>query len=396
MQRILHSLFKNDTFIEALEQNISRIFYLSLIIIPISALHIVVLAFFLDYSEPSIAIWHNKMMLTHFALIVFASLMSFFAYVISHFEKPYIKTKISLQIIFLAIFMVSGVLLTAIDQSHTTSITPFIILSVILALVVLMPPWMSVILFLSLFALFYIVMTYVVQDSLLLTTISLNGVTVSGLSAGLSNILWNTFTKTVSQRKLIEHQNAILGFRKFELEQLNVRLEHLVTKDNMTQLLNRREFENRINTEIDLYKSEEFISTMIFTDIDEFKTINDRYGHLFGDELLKHFADLLKEVIRDKDLVARWGGDEFALLLHRVKPEDAIKIAERLRKNIEASEFVINGIIITITASFGIASLCSCEERALYSSYLRADKALYRAKQNGRNKIVVELNEELS
>lgn len=336
------------------------------------------------------------MMLTHFALIVFASLMSFFAYVISHFEKPYIKTKISLQIIFLAIFMVSGVLLTAIDQSHTTSITPFIILSVILALVVLMPPWMSVILFLSLFALFYIVMTYVVQDSLLLTTISLNGVTVSGLSAGLSNILWNTFTKTVSQRKLIEHQNAILGFRKFELEQLNVRLEHLATKDNMTQLLNRREFENRINTEIDLYKSEEFISTMIFTDIDEFKTINDRYGHLFGDELLKHFADLLKEVIRDKDLVARWGGDEFALLLHRVKPEDAIKIAERLRKNIEASEFVINGIIITITASFGIASLCSCEERALYSSYLRADKALYRAKQNGRNKIVVELNEELS
>lgn len=371
-------------------------FYLSLIIIPISLIHILVLTFFFADYQQIFIVWQNAVIVTHIVSVMFASLMSLSIFIIFRMQKPFFKTKIALQIIFVLTLMILAVALTAIDQSHTTSITPFIIFSIILALAVLIPPWMTVTLFLSLFAMFYGVMSHVIQDPSVLTTITLNGLTVAGLSAGLSNIMWNAFTKSSQQRKLIEQQNAVLGFRKFELEQLNLRLEQLATKDGMTQLLNRREFENRINTEIELYKDEKFISTMIFTDIDGFKSINDRYGHLFGDELLKQFALVLKEVVRDKDLVARWGGDEFALLLHRVTPEDAFKIAERLKDNIEKSEFIINSITITVTSSFGIASLCSNEEKPLYSSYLRADKALYRAKQNGRNRIMVETCEDMS
>jgi diguanylate cyclase len=177
--------------------------------------------------------------------------------------------------------------------------------------------------------------------------------------------------------------------QKLELEQLNYRLSVIASMDSMTQLLNRREFEIQVNTEMKVFREEGFTSSMVITDIDQFKIVNDTYGHPAGDELLKQFSLLLKAVLRDKDLIARWGGEEFVIMIHETNPNDAFKIAERLRKKIENTVFHIEGNNIHVTASFGIAPLISTDEEPLYTSYLKADKALYRAKENGRNKTVI-------
>lgn len=104
---------------------------------------------------------------------------------------------------------------------------------------------------------------------------------------------------------------------------------------------------------------------------------------------MKQFSLLLKAVLRDKDLIARWGGEEFVVMLHQANPNEAYKIAERLRRTIESTTFKINQHHIHITVSFGIAPLNTNDEEPLYTSYLRADKALYQAKESGRNKIII-------
>ena len=217
----------------------------------------------------------------------------------------------------------------------------------------------------------------------------MNGVTVVMMAVGLSNIMWYYYTKNEKQKRVIEVQNANLEEQKQELEQLNYRLSVLASMDSMTQLLNRREFENQVNAELSVFKDDVLSSSMMIADIDHFKRVNDQYGHPVGDELLKQFSLLLKAVLRDKDLIARWGGEEFVVMLHQANPNEAYKIAERLRRTIESTTFQINQHHIHITVSFGIAPLNTSEEEPLYTSYLRADKALYQAKESGRNKTII-------
>lgn len=396
MRQILRTLVNNSTFKEAVENNMSRLFYLSLVLIPISIIHIVVFAFFVEPTSVETALWRNGIIIAHILIVIFASVMSFAIFAITNYERDLFKVKILLQLLSIIVVMVLGVVITGVDQYVTTSISPFIIVSIVVALVVLVPPWISFTLYFALFGFFYFVMQHFVAQSTVLTSNILNGVTVTGMAIGLSNILWNYFSKTEKQRRLIEEQNFNLEVQKIELQQLNYRLEQLATRDSMTQLLNRREFENQVNAELELFKEEHFVSSMMIADIDNFKTINDVNGHLFGDELLKQFSQILKTVLRDQDLVARWGGDEFVILLHRVSPVEAYKIAERLRKKIESTNFVVDNLSLTITSSFGIAPLDSTEHEPLYSSYLRADRALYQAKELGRNKTIIDTQESMS
>lgn len=285
--------------------------------------------------------------------------------------------------------MVLGVGIAVVDQWVTTSISPFIIVSIMMALVVLMHPLISTLVYIGLFTLFVFTMPIIITDSLILTSTIMNGVTVVMMAVGLSNIMWYYYTKNEKQKRVIEVQNANLEEQKQELEQLNYRLSVLASMDSMTQLLNRREFENQVNAELSVFKDDVFASSMMIADIDHFKQVNDQYGHPVGDELLKQFSLLLKAVLRDKDLIARWGGEEFVVMLHQANPNEAYKIAERLRRTIESTTFKINQHHIHITVSFGIAPLNTNDEEPLYTSYLRADKALYQAKESGRNKIII-------
>jgi diguanylate cyclase (GGDEF)-like protein len=170
-------------------------------------------------------------------------------------------------------------------------------------------------------------------------------------------------------------------------EQLVKDLELQATIDHLTQTFNRRALEDLAKKEIAQAKREDSSLVVIIMDIDDFKAVNDEYGHVAGDQVLTEFSTRLKENLREYDSIARYGGEEFLLLLPNTKKDIAVVIAEKLRKTIAAPVFLVNEKTnIAITASFGVAinKGKNIEWRQLLS---QADQALYLAKNLGKNQV---------
>jgi len=164
------------------------------------------------------------------------------------------------------------------------------------------------------------------------------------------------------------------------------KLQEKIQIDTLTSTFRKKYFDAQLEQHID--EGEAF--GLIVIDIDDFKHINDTYGHQIGDSVLKEFALLLKKNIRKDDILARWGGEEFLLILQSDNRESVVRKAETLRKIIEAHTF--KGIK-HLTASFGVA--WSYPEDDSNSLLLRADKALYEAKSGGKNRVVLKLEAKL-
>ncbi len=150
--------------------------------------------------------------------------------------------------------------------------------------------------------------------------------------------------------------------------------------DNLTQLNNRDFFYDSISDVMEkLQKKQSYVSLLII-DLDNFKNINDTYGHIAGDEILKQFSNILKRNIRTNDIATRWGGDEFVITLPGVNRKDALNIADRIRIDIHSYNFFYNNILFKVTASIGITSI---ENKMDINDFINlADKALYKAKAN--------------
>jgi diguanylate cyclase (GGDEF)-like protein len=162
-------------------------------------------------------------------------------------------------------------------------------------------------------------------------------------------------------------------------------LQKAADQDSMTQLFNHEHFRKILKQEI--YRAERYnieLSTMM-CDIDDFKTINDKYGHLIGDRVIKAVANSLKEQARDSDLIARYGGEEFSFILPHTSLESAYKMAERHRNKIASLKLIYKKQMIKVTMSFGIASFQGGERISVDEMVRRADHALYRAKFEGKN-----------
>jgi diguanylate cyclase (GGDEF)-like protein len=171
----------------------------------------------------------------------------------------------------------------------------------------------------------------------------------------------------------------------------NVRLHRLVARqastDGLTELANRREFEDSLANEIS--RAERFGGSLalILADLDNFKQVNDRFGHQAGDEVLRSFADILRETVRDIDVAARYGGEEFAILLPQTDIVGAEALAERLREAVESRAMAeAHDEPVTVTSSFGVASFP--EAGTGPGLFAAADEALYRAKRAGKNCVV--------
>ena len=171
----------------------------------------------------------------------------------------------------------------------------------------------------------------------------------------------------------------------------NARLHHVVqvqaVTDELTGLVNRRRFMTALETET-ARTSRLRPPSLILADLDDFKRVNDRFGHPVGDELLQEFARALLDHVRDIDIPARLGGEEFAVLLPETPVDGASAVAERLQRFLAATPLLVkNGHSIHATASFGVAELV--EGEAGDELLRRADAALYRAKDEGKNQVVV-------
>jgi len=160
-------------------------------------------------------------------------------------------------------------------------------------------------------------------------------------------------------------------------------LHKFANTDKLTSLNNRNTFDKAFK---DVFHSNRKDVTLILFDVDNFKVINDEYGHLVGDKVLIRISDLFKKTFREHDLIARWGGDEFIALLPKVNNISAYKLANRLRMKIMNDEFLQDLLKRPITISMGI--ITKDDEKTIEELFIKVDKNLYKAKQQGRNKIV--------
>ena len=165
------------------------------------------------------------------------------------------------------------------------------------------------------------------------------------------------------------------------------RLIEMATRDELTGLINRREFFTLAHHEEERAKREGHIVSVMMVDADYFKKINDTYGHAAGDDVLRNLADNCRSIFRKTDVVGRYGGEEFSVILPGAQVDMAKVIAERLRKAVEESVVKSDKGDITYTVSIGIASDIGREVK-IEEILDRADRALYTAKAQGRNRAI--------
>jgi diguanylate cyclase (GGDEF)-like protein len=163
-------------------------------------------------------------------------------------------------------------------------------------------------------------------------------------------------------------------------------VERQALVDGLTGLANRRHCERALATELARSERTGAPFALVLADVDRFKVVNDTHGHPAGDEILRELGARLEEGLRETDLAARWGGEEFALLLPGTGLQEALTIVERIRLDLVGRPFVLeSGIAITVTASFGVAALP--QSRGADELLGGADAALYAAKRGGRNRV---------
>lgn len=166
-------------------------------------------------------------------------------------------------------------------------------------------------------------------------------------------------------------------------------LKKAAIQDHLTGLLNRRGFSEYGERQFSAARRAGTALSIIMMDIDRFKFINDKYGHAAGDAALTHFAKLVAEAHRKEDIVARVGGEEFAVLLPGTDLRDAMAMADQLCTKIGATPLDMTGNGLPMTSSFGVAAI-SKDDDSLEDMVLRADRALYRSKRGGRNQVDLE------
>jgi len=200
--------------------------------------------------------------------------------------------------------------------------------------------------------------------------------------------LMSTFNKMLST---IEQQAAEintfatrLDAAYKELESTNARLKETSFKDEVTALYNRRFFSLRLEEELSRYRRFNHPVSVVLLDLDLFKSVNDQYGHSVGDETLREVAQILMKHSRGINVVSRYGGDEFAVLLVETSKAGARLYADRIREVVAKYPFSHGN---TMTASFGVASLPDDEAATAEDLFRAADEALYTAKRAGKNQV---------
>ncbi|MDN5322570.1 MAG: hypothetical protein PWQ67_1024, partial [Clostridia bacterium] len=193
----------------------------------------------------------------------------------------------------------------------------------------------------------------------------------------LAGNIWDTWWIPLGEDVYLHYAADVTRYKKIEEE-----LRHLSVTDVLTNAYNRRYFTQKLEEEIERAKRADRKFSLIMLDIDRFKSINDRFGHNAGDLVLKSIAELIKNRIRKIDTLARWGGEEFIILLPDTTVKNAARLAEELRESL--SRMDIPGVA-SVTASFGVAGYCPGD--SVDTLVQRADNHMYEAKAAGRDRV---------
>lgn len=196
--------------------------------------------------------------------------------------------------------------------------------------------------------------------------------------------------KPFDRRELLARVRVHLRSRLLqeELEEANRLLQVLSCTDGLTGIYNRRHFDIELDAQLSRSRRYKFPLSLLLVDVDHFKRVNDEHGHPAGDAVLRAIAGSLQSMVRKADVVARYGGEEIALVLANTGEEGAAVLAERVRAAVAGLEIVVAGATIRCTVSVGVATSHAGDPLDTSSLLHRADVALYTAKRTGRDRVV--------
>ncbi len=361
--------------------NLKRLIAIAIFAVPFSAIHMILFHQGLAQIAGVERIWRLWVIASHFALLISLGTIGLAAF---RFRNRVVATvpMRALQYAAAGVILTFGIVISSVDQLVTPNITPFLVAcTVVSASLVIKPAYMLPIFATCLFV-FISAQGVTQQNHAVLLSNRVNGITTIGLAICLSYTLWNGTVANILQKRKIESQRK-------ELEEKNIELQFLAYHDPMTNLLTRRRFEELLTNEMAMVRRYGHKSSLVMVDVDGFKSINDGYGHLAGDCVVRHIASILKAHVRETDAVARWGGDEFILLLPCTEAMEGKAAAEKLGAVIRRTPMVYEGVTMNVTASFGVTAINCTSENSLEQTYKDADLALYMAKGRGRDCVAV-------
>lgn len=193
--------------------------------------------------------------------------------------------------------------------------------------------------------------------------------------------------ETVQNRKLLNDYICQLESKNYELKRQKEQSEYLASRDHLTGIYNRRYIQSMIIDSIEGHSDTPLTFSLGLFDIDNFKQVNDRYGHPVGDFVLKEVVEIMQRHIRPEDCLGRWGGEEFLLFLPYTNIEQAGTLVEKMRMDVEAHEFATDDYAFNLTITCGISEFVKSDDYK--TIYNRIDEALYDGKHSGKNKIVI-------
>lgn len=364
--------------------NINRVFYLSIVSIIIRLFSIVTFLNKVPTEYNNDNIWRAGLVLTHSIYLVLLIVLAILSYKQRNDTQVSMMT-IGTQYIAIMLILLIGVVITSIDQLVTPSTTPFTIACIAIGAIFIIKPLHSLLMFLIAYIMFYFAMGIVLTDLSILLSNRVNGLTSVSLGFFLSFILWKSNVTNLQLKECILLQQK-------ELEDKNKELQHIATYDSLTELVNRRCFEEQVSNVMLSIERHGGEACLLLIDVDDFKTINDKYGHPIGDKVLQRLASIMKSQLRRIDIVSRIGGDEFAIILVNTDIKAAKLVGEKLKNSIEKDTLIIDEQEINMTVCIGITSIDNKTD-SYEEAYKYADKALYMAKTMGKNQVGILLKE---
>jgi diguanylate cyclase (GGDEF)-like protein len=385
IQRLVNDLARARAQNEAVADELARdnlrvVQKLALAVVALNLLHALLFRWPGPADAAEVMQWKQALLHTHLGMAATVSLLGLLAWAIHRWpQAPPLLARGCGWVFFVAGLGYTA-LIVAIDQRVTPSITPFLIGCVLSGVVLLQRPLASALLYSLALAVFAGLLGTTQRDAAVLMSNRVNGLTAAAIGCLLATMNWRKTTSNLLLARQLELRQQQL------LSQQGV-LERLATRDGLTGLLNRAEMERVSRQELARAQRHGLPVSLLVVDLDHFKRVNDRWGHPAGDAVLVAAAAVLGRSVRGSDVVARLGGEEFMVLLPHTDAPAALALAEKLRERLEAMVVPGTDPAVAVTASVGVASAGPEGELAFDALYRRADRALYRAKDAGRNRV---------
>jgi diguanylate cyclase (GGDEF)-like protein len=310
--------------------------------------------------------------------LVFLPILFFFRRNIEGFSKFLIML---VQTLFLTSILAGGVSFTLIEQPSPTASSTYLLAVFTVAAFIIMPPAVSAIMFLTSNISFMVMIPQFLPAQDAIATLNINTWSATVVAWIINQMVSRKEVRSFINEKIIIENNA-------ELEKKNLELNELTMRDSMTNLLNHKNSLRRLKEEVDRAKRINYPLSVAMVDLDNFKLVNDTYGHQTGDEVLVQVAQILSDSCRSTDVIGRYGGEEFIIIMPDTIDRDAALLLERIQKRVEKTSFK-DGIHITL--SCGVSELNGESVHGILKS---SDIMLYEAKKKGKNRVEVQLDQD--